>query len=68
MENNEKEKIEIELAKEEEDKKEKMLSQKGGLYSKIPKNEKSIKGATILIIFFGLAFLVLIILGIALQC
>ena len=40
---------------------------KGGLYSRIPKNEKSIRGVTILVILFSLTFVGLIVLGIVLS-
>jgi|GEM_PF-6143954 len=54
--------------KEKEEKKGKAaFFEKGGWYSKLPKNERTLKAVTVLVVFSGLAFIGLIVLGILLS-
>lgn len=63
-----KEDKEEEKEQNDKDKNEKFAFEKGGLYSKIPKNEKSLKFANLAVIISGLIFIGIIILGVALKC
>lgn len=57
----------LEEAGNNNEEKKSSYKKEGGLYSKIPKNKKSIRAVTIMVIVFGFVFLGLIVLGVVLQ-
>jgi len=50
-----------------EEKSEKFAITKGGLYSKIPKDKKSLRAINIAVVFFGFVVIGLVVLAIALK-